>query len=120
MNNNKERFNSILIDETIIAIFIIINIINLYADELEKEYLLTKNVNNLKNANKIVIFTLSITIIIYIYFVYLNYKEYQNHKTSIYETRLIGSILVVIGLFCLIYFRIKNPELDTLDIIEGL
>ena len=117
MNN---RFNSILIDEVIIVIFIVLNIINIYADELEKRYLFSNNVNDLKNANKIVIFTLIITLIIYIYFAYLNYQEYEKQKTNLYETRLIGTILVIIGLICLIYFRYKNPEISTLDIIQGL
>lgn len=117
MNN---RFNSILIDEVIIVIFIVLNIINIYADELEKKYLFSNNVNDLKNANKIVIFTLIITLIIYIYFAYLNYQEYEKHKTNLYETRLIGTILVIIGLICLIYFRYKNPEISILDIIQGL
>lgn len=117
MNN---RFNSILIDEVIIVIFIVLNIINIYADELEKKYLFSNNVNDLKNANKIVIFTLIITLIIYIYFAYLNYQEYEKLKTNLYETRLIGTILVIIGLICLIYFRYKNPEISILDIIQGL
>lgn len=117
MNN---KYNSILIDEVIILIFIVLNIINIYADELEKKYLFNGNVKDLKNANDVVIFTLVITLIIYIYFAYLNYKEYKNNETNIYETRLIGTILIIIGLICLIYFRYKNPELSTLDIIQGL
>ncbi len=117
MNN---RYNSILIDEVIIIIFIALNIINIYADELEKRYLFNNNINDLEKANKVVIFTLIITLIIYLYFAYLNYKEYEKNKTNIYEIRLIGTILIIIGLVCLIYFRYKNPELSTLDIIQGL
>lgn len=112
MNN---KLNSILIDEIIIIIFIIMNIISLYADELEKDYLYTKNINNLNISNKIAIYTLIITLIIYVYFLYLNYKDYIKYKTSIYETRLIGSILIVIGLYCLIYFRINNKNLTIIE-----
>lgn len=122
--NNSKKLKSILIDEFIIGIFIISNLINLLADEQEKKYLYTKDKNILISANNKAIFTLSISIIIYLYFIYINYQEYIKHQydynSYIYLLRLIGSIIIAIGLSFLLYFRIINPEEEDQEIIEGL
>ncbi len=119
------RLNSIIIDEEILFLFIILNLFNFQADEFEKQYLFENNKEYLLKAKEISIFTLFTTLLIYIYFCYLNYKDLQNKikqnkNTSLFETRLIGSILVVIGLSLLLYFRIKDRLNDNIDISENL
>ena len=72
------RLNSIIIDEEILFLFIILNLFNFQADEFEKQYLFENNKEYLLKAKEISIFTLFATLLIYIYFCYLNYKDLQN------------------------------------------
>lgn len=108
--NNNDRFNSIILDEVILTIFIFLNVLNFYADELEKKCLFDNDNNRLKLSKKIIIVTLTVTLFIYIYFLYANYKDMIKNQYSkdsyIFETRFIGSVLIVIGLGCFLYFRI--------------
>ena len=47
-------------------------------------------------------FTLSI------YFIIRNYNDYKKHDSSEYFVRLFGSILVLSGSICFLYFQIKT------------
>ena len=122
--NSNERFNSIILDEVILAIFIFLNILNFYADELEKDCLFNFNFNEFKLSKNIIILTLSVTLIIYLYFLYANYKDMIKNKNNsdsyIFETRFVGSVFVVIGLSCFLYFRIKTRNNTQNFMIESL
>jgi len=124
MNNNNNRYNEIIQDEIILGIFIFLNVLNFYADEVEKECLVSRNRNLLRYSKDIIIFTLMITLLIYIYFAVNNYKDMINNQDSpngyIFNVRYIGSILVVLGLGCLLYFRIKTRGGQDIDLSEGL
>ena len=67
INNEVERldFESILW-----ILFIVLGILNIYGNQEEKEYIETNNKDYEKKANKIFKITLSVTLLIYLYFFY--------------------------------------------------
>ena len=120
--NNNDRFNEIIFDEKILTIFIFLNILNFYADEVEVDCLYNNDKERIKLSKDIIIFTTFVTLLIYIYFVINNYKDVINNMDSpdsyVFNVRYVGSILIVIGLCCLLYFRIKTKNNNDIDLSE--
>ena len=111
MNNNKEK--EITIDEWIWVIFIILSIMNILGDELEKKFYKEKDISS-KNLSKS-IFTLTVLTSFFIY-IYLSYRQYQelnkniNKNINIYKLRYFASILVVIASSLYLYCQLTNKE----------
>jgi uncharacterized membrane protein YidH (DUF202 family) len=113
MNTNK--IQELKTDELIWIIFITISTLNIVADEYEKKYYLNNDQKKDTEAKKIFILTVTISLLIYIFFLNRNYKKVKdlkqnnkNYKTA--EIRLFGSLLIVVGVTCLLYFQIKNKD----------
>lgn len=113
MLNIKNEINQLNFENFLWLIFIIIAILNITADNDEKEYLKTKN-NIYKNkANKIFNITLKITFLIYIYFFIRNFNAYEKSslkEKKLYAIKLLGSSFLIAGILCLIYFQNKNSS----------
>lgn len=89
---------------------------NFISDYYIEKYLYTYNENYKKIFRTINIIILSIALIIYIYFVYISYKEIKKDTKSIYKLFIfIASILVLIGGLIYLYVEIyksDNPEIS--------
>lgn len=62
-------------------------------------------------ANKIYIFIIFISILMYLYFFNRNYKAYMNSNIDnreLFKIKLFGSILFIVGGVCLLYFQVNN------------
>lgn len=97
----------------------ITSFLNVLGDYNVKEYLKTYNNTYKSTSNKIFEFTLIVTLIIYIYFLYRNYKAYQsvpNYQKNIYLVRVWGSIFLIVGNLLLIYFQENAKLFDNLKI----
>ena len=94
-------------------VFIGASILNIIASDKEKEYLISKNKDDLKVAYDIYIWVLIILIILYLYFVKVNYQVYKDaslkEKKASYIS-LIGNIFFLIGGLCFLYSRICNKN----------
>lgn len=118
MNNNNilEEIKDLKIDQSLSGVFIILSIATIIGDEFVEKYYLNNDKSAYRNAKKIFIASLSITLIIYLYFLKNSnddyYKQIINNQESFpHLIRLIGSILLVAGIGCLLYFQIKDDEL---------
>ena len=106
MNNQKEK--ELTIDEWIWIIFIILSIMNILGDELEKKFYHERDISS-KNLSKSIFFFI---------YIYLSYRQYQviqtnkqnNKNTTICETRFFASILVVIASFLYLYCQLNDKE----------
>ena len=99
---NNDRVNELIIDEWIWGIFIILSILNISGDELEKNCYFNYDYNTMKKSKNIFRFTVFCSFLIYLYLAYKNYNKYHILKTlgkdtSLASTRVIASILVVIA-----------------------
>lgn len=94
------------------VLFIITSLLNIFGDNLEKDYLINKDSRKEIAAKKIFIFNLLVALGVYLYFFIRNYstmidkkgtKEYQLN-----QIRVFGSLLFIIGTLCLLYFQLED------------
>ena len=116
MNDIKNEINNINIDQSLSGIFIILSIATIIGDEFVKKYYKNKDIRSYKTAKKIFITSLTVTLLIYIYFLRNSKRDYyeriaQNEESFPNLIRLVGSILLVVGISCLLYFQITDDEL---------
>lgn len=92
--------------------FIIISIMNIIGDNDEKAFLNSNDSSYKQEANEIFELTLSVTLLIYLYFGIRNYDALQkadDDKKKLYEIKFLGSTLLIAGVICLLYFQ-KNQK----------
>ena len=116
MNDIKNEINNINIDQSLSGIFIILSIATIIGDQFVKKYYKNKDIRSYKTAKKIFITSLTVTLLIYIYFLRNSKRDYyeriaQNEESFPNLIRLVGSILLVVGISCLLYFQITDDEL---------
>lgn len=119
MDNDVENIVKRLRFEDFIWIsFIVISILDIYGDSLIRKSLLKKDQEANKKANHLFLGIVSFSILIYVYFFVRNYADYKKYKTKSYEVRLVGSSLVLLGTFCLLYFQLTNTrEIDSASVV---
>lgn len=113
MKDNSEELNRLNIEDYLFIVIIVLALVNIFGDYLQKQYIKTNNKEYLSKSRTIFIITLTVTIIIYLYYVNRNYKLYKNSSNenkNIFSIKLIGSILIVSGVVCLLYFQIEDPK----------
>ena len=113
MNNKQEKeINRLNFEDILWCIFIILSILNIISNKLQKDYVISNNKIYEHKANNISIKVLIILIIIYLYFFIRNYNMLKN-KDKPTETdyiKVMGSLLFVIGTICLLYFQINSDD----------
>ena len=113
MNNETEEMVKRLSFENLIWVaFIVISALDIYGDELLKKNIRYHDKKAEQRANKLFTGIAYFSVIIYIYFLIRNYSDYKKYKNKNYEIRLLGSIFILIGSICLLYF-LKNTTNET-------
>lgn len=111
MNNNVDELVKRLSFENLIWIsFIIISFLDIYGDELIKKGVIYHDNKRLSKANNLFLKISYFSILIYIYFLCRNYHDYKKYHNKNYQIRLIGSFLILIGTFCLLYYQKNNTS----------
>lgn len=113
MNDNASKVKELEFEKVLWWIVIFLSALNIYGDNLEQLFFKNNNIDAEKKAKKIFIFTITVSLIIYLYYVYRNYKYYNVSKfkrndTFLYLIRLIGSIFVVVGVIFILYYEVKE------------
>ena len=68
MNIFEDELKRLNLEDWIFIIFIFVALMNIFGDQLLKKYVKQNNIKDLKNADKIFLTTLTITLIAYLYF----------------------------------------------------
>lgn len=113
MNDYERTLTELNFEDFICLVFIAVAILNISGDKHEKKYIIEHDYHEKEKANKIFEISITISIIIYLYFVYRNYKDYQKvseEKKELYQIKLLGSILFIVGGICLLYFQKKQKS----------
>lgn len=109
MNINIENeMRKLNIEDTFSIIFIVLGILSIYGDHIQRKYLKTKNGKFQQDATKIFKLVLWITFILYILFFYRNYQAYQQapqSKKKQFSIKLLGSCFFLAGIICTLYFQ---------------
>jgi hypothetical protein len=112
MNKDVENINELQFEKILAGFFIVISIMNIYGDNLQQTFIKTKDRQYEKKARDIFITALIISIFIYLYFIYRNnsdLKDAMENNDNVFESqvRLFGSILILIGALCILYFQLS-------------
>lgn len=112
--NKKNKLTELTIDEWIWITFIILSILNIVGDELDKDYCLYQNINEKTLSKKIFNLTVFVSFLIYLYLAYRGYNRLNNaiklnQNIDLAKSRLFANILVVIAASILLYDQIKEP-----------
>lgn len=113
MNNTNDEINRLHFENILWITFAILSILNIRGDYDEELYIKTNNNLYEKESNKIFEFTLIVTLFIYLYFFERNYKAYKrasNNQQELYMSKVIGSVLLISGVICLIYFQVNQTS----------
>ena len=117
MNNNiSAKINALNIDDLVWYIYIFISVAALYSNELEKQYAATKDKRKLTEFHSINLVVLTIAFIIYIYFLIVAYKRYNDNKNASTFTGIVSSILFLIGGGALLYLELKSTDNEINDV----
>lgn len=119
MNNQSiQTYTRLKFEDNLSIIFIILNLLNIRANAIIENAILTNNISQVSKALKIYRFIIVISILLYIYFVKRNYKFYiesrkkVNYDNTLEKIRLEGSLLILVGTLLLGYtiFKEREPE----------
>jgi uncharacterized membrane protein YidH (DUF202 family) len=109
MNVKEKEIKGLDTEIILSVIFIFTSLMNIYGDKIQKKFLLTGEKNEETRAKNWFALALIISIIIYLYYVYRNYNSLKeavikNENINKHYIRLFGTILIVVGALCLLYF----------------
>lgn len=112
-NNNEKDINRLNFENILWFLFIVVSALNIYADELEIDFLKTNNKEKDKTANEIYLLVIIVVLLIYSYFTYRNYKQLEQknpHEEDyfLYQIRLLGASLLVAGMACITYYQVQS------------
>lgn len=110
--NNDDLIRRLSFENLIWITFIFVSIVDIYGDELIKKSITENNKDLERTAQNLFLGVSLISILVYIYFFYRNYSDYKNDCSKCNEIRLLGSSLVLIGSFCLLYFQLYNKKIE--------
>ena len=110
-----KRLKQVKIDNLISLLFIVGSLLNIYANGITKEYILSNDPKKEKKANDIYSFVLFLTLFIYFYFAKRNYsflkKSIENNEDGELEKiRFLGTVLLIIGLSFTIYAQVNDSN----------
>lgn len=111
MNNSlRKRLNNLTIGEIILIVFIVLSVLGIIANELEKGYIFGKNSNGKKWSHYIRISVLLIALLIYIYYLKTRVEKCINCKSFLNNLDILASILFILGGIIFLYTEYKGVE----------
>ena len=117
-NQSTQTYTRLKFEDNLSIIFIILNLLNIIANAIIENAILTGDISQISNALKIYRLIIVISILLYIYFVKRNYEFYieskqkVNYDNTLEKIRLTGSVFILVGTILLGYtiFKEKTPE----------
>lgn len=116
-NDNFTEYNRLLFEDNISIVFIIVSLINIKANNIVEDAIITNNYEKYQRAITLYKINIIITILVYIYFIIRNVYFYNqalenNEDPSFEKIRVIGSVLILIGTLMLAYtlFSDENEQ----------
>ena len=119
MNEKQDLLRKIKAENTVWIIYIVLILICLYGNSLEKNYVLYNDPVSKEKYRKITIFIFTVATLVYLYFFYDNYKDAKNlkatdskKKKNLTELSLIGSTLILLSGIIFLYIAIVDTDLE--------
>lgn len=117
MKEQEKLIKRLSFENLIWIVYIGVAIFNIYGDELIKKSIRSKNKEDDKKAKNVFLVVLVVTLLIYFYFFIRNYDDLKkNADKKEYQIRFLGSILILAGIMCFLYFQLTTvTEEDSLS-----
>lgn len=110
-----EKLREIKISDYIFIIFIIISLSGIFADHEEKEDLIGKDPKGNEKAHKIRLIALTVSLLIYIYFLHTKIKKRESITNKFLNNLdILASILFIIGGIIFLYNEYKGDSSEIL------
>lgn len=109
-NKEEEQINNLTTEEILSGTFIVLGLLSIYGDEIQKKYVRTSSEDYEKKANSIFNLILFITIILYLVFLYRSVKSYQKasiRSKDLFGVKLLGGLFFLAGIICTAYFQLN-------------
>lgn len=113
MNDILSKIKELEFEKILWLIFIFLSALNIYGDNIQELFFMSSNNNFERTAKNIFTFTIAISLLIYLYFGYRNYKYVKisnDQDKNLALIRFAGSILIIIGILFILYYNIKEQE----------
>jgi hypothetical protein len=112
-NQSTQTYTRLKFEDNLSIIFIILNLLNIRANAIIENAILTGDISQISNALKI--YRLIIVISIFVkrnYEFYIESKQKVNYDNTLEKIRLTGSVFILVGTILLGYtiFKEKTPE----------
>ena len=91
--------------------FIVAAVMDIYGDEITKKGIIFHDKVFEQKGYQSFLRAIIVSIAIYSYFLYRNYNDYKKHPTKNYEVRLMGSLFLLLGALCLLYFQLNTKQI---------
>lgn len=113
MNNEMNNIKTIQIQEKIRILFIILNLLALYADAEVEKNLKNKGTGNTNLSNKIYLGITLVNVLVLIYYILINNKalngaKENNKSTNIFEIKNTAFTLSIIAVVLFIYVQLTS------------
>ena len=108
-NQSTQTYTRLKFEDNLSIIFIILNLLNIRANAIIENAILTGDISQISNALKIYRLIIVISILLYIY---IESKQKVNYDNTLEKIRLTGSVFILVGTILLGYtiFKEKTPE----------
>ena len=112
MNENlTNKLKKLRISDYIFGILIVTSLVGIYADKKERDQYLHKDPEGLKKAHNTRLILLTISILIYLYFLETRIKEHKSATNKfLSHLDILATILFIIGGLIFLYDEFKGDE----------
>ena len=114
-SNEISELKRLHFENVIWIVFAGLCVLNILGDNDEIFYIERNDVSYKNEANTIFELTLTMTFFIYLYFFNRNFKQLNkasSDKKALYEVKVLGSIFLISGIICLIYFQKRQTSFE--------
>ena len=112
MNSKVTKINSLNLDDMVWYIYIFIAVAALYSNALEKEYVASGNRRKLTEFHTINLVVLTIAFFVYIYFIFVAFRRFNQEKSNNTIINVIASILFLVAGGMYLYLEIVTTDSD--------
>ncbi len=112
-STQDQQLKQLQLENFLSLLFVAAAVINIYGDKIQQAFVVYKNPNDEKKSRDIFLIALLITFVVYIYFLNRNQKSLKkaimdcSPDVFAYKVRLFGTVLLIVGILCFIYFNRK-------------
>lgn len=111
-----ERMKEIDLEDYIFIIYYIIITLSIYANKVEREYLITKDIELREKYRRLLYIIFGIATVIYLYYAISSYQEVKNNNNSkdkyLFELSFFASFLILISGIIYLYIIYQDKEIN--------